>query len=129
MGTSCNQIPARVANHTPLPQAIHQGTYIGCFYFHTIDDTRRDLVVSVQACELTDKQSQDIVDMLDTIHLPDAQLGQLAQLLNEFRDVFSTASNNIGRTWQVLHTIPTVSPSGSHQRGSQSTGRKKFDST
>ena len=107
-----NMVPVRVVNPSPTPVTLYQNTSVGTF--SQLDISALEPVTCNRlTTSKTQTPSRPLVSdqfNLDTLNLTSPQKEKLANLLDEFSDIFSSGPADLGRTDIVKHQIDT----GSH---------------
>ena len=110
-----NQVLVRLLNPSPEPIVLHRDTTLGTF---TQCEVERSLKPNTKVCQVTSaggthKSSNSSKTKLTRLFnwegtdITGPQKSRLNELLNEFEDVVSKGSADIGRTDRVRHRIPT----------------------
>ena len=107
-----NMVPVRVVNPSPTPVTLYQNTSVGTF-----SRLESSALEPVTCNRLATKKTQTLRKPLvseqfdlDTVNLTRPQRERLANLLDEFSDIFSSGPADLGRADIVKHQIDT----GSH---------------
>ena len=126
-----DMVPVRVINPSPAPVTLYQNTSVGTF------SQLEDGVLEPASCNRlatnkprqTKQNSSEQLD-LDTMNLSSPQRKDLASLLDEFTDIFSSGPADLGRIGIVQHRIDTGDTLllGKHQ-GYQCTSRGRYANT
>jgi len=104
-----NMVPVRVVNPSPTPVTLYQNTTVGTFS-QLQDSAVEPVSCNRLATKKTRRQTRPLASKqfdLDTINLASTQKDKLANLLDEFSDIFSTGPDDLGRTGIVKHQIDT----------------------
>ena len=94
-----DMVPVCVINPSPAPVTLYQNTSVGTF---SQLDNRLATKKQRQNKPLVSEQFD-----LDTMNLSNPQRKELASLLDEFTDIFSSGPADLGRTGIVQHRIDT----------------------
>ena len=104
-----NMLPVRVVNLSPTPVTLYQNTSVGTFS-QLEGSALEPASCNRLATKKTQGQTKPMVSEqfdLDTMDLSSPQKSKLANLLDEFSDIFSSGPEDIGRTGIVKHQIDT----------------------
>jgi len=104
-----NMVSIRVVNPSPTPVTLYQNTSVGTFR-ELEGSTLEPASCNRLATKKTQGQTKPSVSQqfdLDTMNLTSLQKNKLANLLDEFSDIFSAGPEDLGRTGIVKHQIDT----------------------
>lgn len=110
-----NQVPVRLLNPSPNPVILHRNTSLGTFTQVDIESKEKPNngvfhVKSGRGKHKSSKSSKTNLTKLfnwEDTDIDSSQKSQLEELLNDFEDVVSRGSSDLGRTNRVKHRIPT----------------------
>lgn len=98
-----NLIPVRVINPSPTPVTLYQNTHLGTF-----TEVDRNPVCSAEEPETRrGLGTASSLFNLDNTDLTPPEKTQVADLLEKFKEIFSSEPNDLGRTSKVQHRIKT----------------------
>ena len=114
------EVPLRPLNPTAKPQTVHKDTTVAwCEPLVEVRDTGDELL-SVASCQKSNaygcqarNTNAEVPDFLQDLlnrssrHLGSDHRGEVADLLTEFADAFSTSDDDLGKTGIVRHRINT----------------------
>ena len=103
-----DMVPVRVINPSPAPVTLYQNTSVGTF--SQLEDGALEPASCNQLATKKPRQTKPLVSEqfdLDTLNLSSPQRKELASLLDEFTDIFSSGPADLGRTGIVQHRIDT----------------------
>ena len=126
-----DMVPVRVINPSPAPVIFYQNTSIGTF--SQLEDGALEPASCNRLATNMPRQTKSLVlEHLDlhTMNLSSPQRKDLASLLDEFTDIFSSGPADLGRIGIVQHRIDTGDTLllGKHQ-GYQCTSRGRYANT
>ena len=103
-----DMVPVRVINPSPLPVTLYQNTSVGTF--SQLEDGALEPASCNRLATQKPRQTKPLVSEqfdLHTMNLSSPQREELASLLDEFTDIFSSGTADLGRTGIVQHCINT----------------------
>ena len=103
-----DMVPVRVINPSPVPVTLYQNTSVGTF--SQLEDGALEPASCNRLATKKTRQTKPLVSEqfdLDTMNLSSPQRKELASLLDEFTDIFSSGPADLGRTGIVQHRIDT----------------------
>lgn len=106
-----NMVPVRLVNPSPTPVTLYENTSLGTFCQLEKDAVKPAKPAPSHKAKKPNKSQRkpQVTDQFDVdgMDLNTEEKTKLADLLNDFRDIFSTGPEDIGRTGKVKHRIDT----------------------